>query len=100
MATTITLNAFGYEHELVDSFNAEEIAAITDAPMIYIISGDDEMIEAFRRELTQDQHLFWSEAGEALVFAYEELEDEQYDLLLMLGLVYDLEDQSGVALAA
>ncbi len=96
----ITLNAFGYEHELIDSYNEEEAEAIENAPLVYIIAGDDEMVETFSRMLLQDQHLFWSEAGEALLFAYEELEDQQYDDLLLMGLEYYLEDRSALELAA
>ncbi len=95
----LTISAFGYEHELNDSYNDEELDAIVDAPIVYIIAGDDDMIGAFSRMLLQDQHLFWSEAGEALLFAYEELEDEQYDDLLLMGLEYYLEDRGKLAIA-
>lgn len=98
---TIIINAFGYEHEIVDSYLQEEIAFINGAPFIYMLLGNDNMIDAFvLNELLEDQFAVWTQADELLIFTYEEMTEKQYELLEVLGLDHDLDDQSGEPIAA
>ena len=93
--TTLAIFAHDYEHDLVGDFSQEQLDAINGAAYCYILAGDNAAIETFvRTALIADQIAVESEAGEILLFTYEELEDKQYDLLVELNVTYYLEDRS------
>lgn len=91
--TTITITAFGYEHELSDCWNAEEIEMMQDAPYLHILSGSDEAIDLVAGRLPMDAVLLWTDAGEALVFGYEDFELETYELAEAFGVEIEMEDR-------
>lgn len=97
---TITIAAFGYSHEFTDNYNADDIDIIENAPVLYLLSGSEAFIDAIERELPMDSVLLWSDAGEALVFGYEDLSEEAEHLLGVLGLAWEYEDRSEGFLAA
>ncbi len=91
--TTITINAFGYEHDFSDAWTAEEVEMIRFAPYLYLICGDDEAVAQIESGLPMDSVMLWSDTGEALVFGYEGLEVETYALIETLNLRWEIEDR-------
>lgn len=90
----INVEASNYEYsvDLYEERFAGDSDIIANATYIYVLTASsDAVLETFVDcELYSDQAAILSEEGEMLLFAYEELEDEQYDLLLVLGIRHDL----------
>lgn len=93
-ATTISFQAFGYEQELSDSYTAEEIDILENAPVLVMLSGTDEAIGQVESTLGDDQYIYWTEAGEAILFQYEDVSEAQELLLATLDIRYEVEDRS------
>ena len=90
----INVEASNYEYsvDLYEERFAGDSELIVEATHVYVLtSRNDAMLELFvERELWGNQAAILSEEGEMLLFCFEELENEQYDLLLVLGIEYDL----------
>jgi hypothetical protein len=91
--TTITINAFGYEHDFSDAWVAGDIEMIQDAPYLYLICGVDEAVARIESGLPMDSVMLWSDAGEALVFGYEPFAVEAYAMIETLNLRWEMEDR-------
>jgi cephalosporin hydroxylase len=91
-ANTVTINCFGYEHNLsaggTETFLAEEVQEMHEAKLVCILLGDDGDIEHVIQYFGLNAHC--SEAGEYLVFVDEEFDDEVYDEMVDCGVGYDL----------
>src|SRR5436190_376295 len=73
---TVTITAFGDEHQLTDSWTDEEVEMITDAPIIYLLSGRDDAINSILWELPMDTVVLETDAGEWIAFGWEEISEE------------------------
>jgi len=88
----VTASGYTYSVDLYEERVDGDSDIIANATYIYVLTASsDAVLETFVDcELYSDQAAILSEEGEMLVFCDEELEDEQYDLLLVLGIRYDL----------
>lgn len=94
---TVTVQAYG-EYEFSDSWNEQELDVLENAPILYILCGEESKLDAFtatRRDGTpwhmpMDSMAFYSDCGECIAFGYEFLSDEQIALLEMLDIEWSL----------
>lgn len=98
---TLKIEAFGYEHEFMDRWNEEEVDMILNAPILFILSGDEDVIHQIidgSDLLPMDSALLWSEAGEAIVFGWEEISQENWRYIVEeLDIAVEGDDRGEVA---
>lgn len=90
----VTIQAFGYEHEFIDSYTDGDIDIIVNAPVLYLISGDEDKIDGFASILNSDWTVLYTEAGEAVFFGYEYFTESEDLMIEMLDLCYEREERN------
>ncbi len=99
MIAPVQTKEFTYEVDTDNAVSADEAEAIVESPYVYVLTaGDENILHAF--ELESDMYMVWSEEGECLVFAYDTFSNDTYDLMIDLGIQYDLTDREQLAVVA
>src|SRR5947209_14778638 len=75
---TVIITAFGDVHQLTDSWTDEEVEMITDAPILYRLTGSDSAIDSIDHcgKLPMDTVILSTDAGEYIAFGWEEISEE------------------------